>query len=123
MAASKATKLDQSEIAPDHKIGVAISNPAKKTMHSVDLKQLFISNLADNIVETDLMELFGQYGVIQQIRLIKNERGRSKGIAYIHFEKEEGAKKGLALNGHLLDNKVIIVTIADPNKRTAFVKK
>lgn len=39
-------------------IGVAISNPAKKTVHVADQKQLYVTNLADSIVEHDLREMF-----------------------------------------------------------------
>ncbi|KAJ3373752.1 Splicing factor [Kappamyces sp. JEL0680] len=117
-AAAKSKALDQKELVPNRKIGVAISNPSKKTVHDIDPKRLFVSNLADSITEPDLSELFAK-----QIRLVKTETGSTKGIAYVHFETEEAAKKGLQLNGHMLDNRLIIVTIADPNNRRASQKK
>ena len=41
-------------------MGVAISNPKKKTVHEVDKKRLFVSNLADSIAEDDLREFFAK---------------------------------------------------------------
>jgi hypothetical protein len=39
-------------------LGVAISNPKKRTVHEVDKKRLFISNLADSVAENDLNDVF-----------------------------------------------------------------
>jgi RNA recognition motif-containing protein len=123
--AKDACSLDQTEV--DGKvIGVNISNPLKKTVHQVDETQLFVTNLAPSIVESDLKEVFEKFGTITDVRLLHQG---IKSFAYIHFEtkvlmiNKEAAKHGLSLNGTLLDNRVLAVTIADPNVRTAQLKK
>jgi RNA recognition motif-containing protein len=55
--------------------------------------------------------------------LLRDENGKSKGVAYISFSSESEAEKGLELNGTKLDNRIIIVAIADPNKRKEKNKK
>jgi RNA recognition motif-containing protein len=112
---------DQSHIAPNRVIGVAISNPSKKTVHEVDGKQLYISNLPNSIVEADLEDFFKDCGKTQQIRLIRKQNGL--GYAFVQFFEEESARKGLLLNGKLLDNHVLVISVADPNKRSADFKK
>lgn len=112
---------DQSKILPNRVIGVAISNPSKKTVHEVDRKQLYISNLPNSIIENDLKRFFNGCGIIDEIRI--NRKHEKLGYAFINFHDEVSARKGLQLNGETLDNHVLVITVADPNKRTADLKR
>ncbi|KAJ2996767.1 Squamous cell carcinoma antigen recognized by T-cells 3 [Globomyces sp. JEL0801] len=116
-SAGQSCALDQTEFEIGRLMGVAISNPSKRTVHESDPKQLFIANLANTLLEPDLENLFSPCGPIDRIRLIRSDAGKLKGIAYIHFQTIEGARKALEMNGQIVDNRVISITIADPNIR------
>lgn len=116
-SASQSLILNNHECRAGWKIGVAISNPHKRTVHEADKKRLFVSNLAESILEEDLKELFSPCGAIGELRLLKDDSGNSKCAAYVSFATEEEASNGLKLNGSRLDNRIIIVSIADPNKK------
>jgi RNA recognition motif-containing protein len=82
IVARQACSLDQTEL-DNRLIGVHISNPAKKTVHELDETQLYVSNVAPSIIETDLQQVFGVFGKIKDIRL---HRQGIKSFAYIHYE-------------------------------------
>lgn len=71
-SAEKSLVLDKSEIVPGRPIGVAISNPAKRHIPEADEKILFVSNLADSIIEEDLKEFF--YKVFMILKVDKHFR-------------------------------------------------
>jgi len=78
--------------------------------------KLFVGNLSWNSTQESVESLFSQYGTITDAALITDRMtGRSKGIAFITFETEEGAKAAMeALNGYELDGRQLIVNIARP---------
>ena len=49
--------------------------------------------------------------------MLRDEKEKSKGVAYLSFATEAEASLALKLNGSRLDNRLIIVAVADPNKR------
>ena len=69
-------------------INVAISDPRKKKVKEVDPRNLFITNLPFSILEQDLKSTFSCFGEITELRLARDEKGRSKGTAFISFSSE-----------------------------------
>lgn len=69
-------------------INVAISDPRKKKVAKIDPKHLIVNNLAFNFTEPEVIDLFKPCGDLKESRLLLDERGRSKGTAFLMFETE-----------------------------------
>jgi len=55
-------------------------------------KTLFISRLHKNATENDLRREFEMYGTIERVRIVKDKKGRSRGYAFIVYERERDMK-------------------------------
>ncbi|THV02781.1 hypothetical protein K435DRAFT_652425 [Dendrothele bispora CBS 962.96] len=55
-------------------------------------KTLFISRLNKNASETDLRREFETYGTIERVRIVRDKKGRSRGYAFIVYERERDMK-------------------------------
>lgn len=76
-----------------------------------DSTTLRVSNLNEDVIEEDLRDLFGKYGIITRCNIVKDrETGRSRGFAFVSFSdirSAELAKEKLNRSG--LDNLIINV--------------
>ncbi|WP_163833619.1 RNA recognition motif domain-containing protein [Spartinivicinus ruber] len=80
--------------------------------------KLYVGNLPYCINESQLDDLFSQYGEIDDIKLILDrETGRSKGFAFITFASEQAAKQALQHNGIEVEGRTIKVNKAIDNNR------
>lgn len=80
-------------------------------------KKLFIGNLDWNVKEEQLREVFEKYGALEDLVIIKDNLGRSKGFAFATFSNEEDAQKAMSeLNNTKLGNRDIVVNEAKPKK-------
>ena len=84
-------------------------------------RTLYIGNLAYTAVEEDLDIAFESFGEIEDIKLMRDrETGRSRGFAFITFEKEAEAEAAMAMDGKEVAGRPIRVNHAkerQPNKR------
>ncbi|KAM6504410.1 hypothetical protein JOM56_001353 [Amanita muscaria] len=55
-------------------------------------KTLFISRLHKTATETDLRREFEGYGTIERVRVVRDKKGRSRGYAFIVYERERDMK-------------------------------
>ncbi|KAJ3001079.1 hypothetical protein NUW54_g6659 [Trametes sanguinea] len=55
-------------------------------------KTLFIARLNKNATENDLRREFESYGNIERVRVVRDKNGRSRGYAFIVFERERDMK-------------------------------
>ncbi|KAI0350052.1 hypothetical protein OH77DRAFT_1413815 [Trametes cingulata] len=55
-------------------------------------KTLFISRLHKNATENDLRREFESFGSIERVRVVRDKNGRSRGYAFIVFERERDMK-------------------------------
>ncbi|PWN51221.1 RNA-binding domain-containing protein [Violaceomyces palustris] len=68
-------------------------------------KTLFISRLSYDTTEKDLRREFDMYGPIERIRLVTDKEGKSKGYAFILYERERDMRaaykdaEGIKING------------------------
>jgi RNA recognition motif-containing protein len=78
--------------------------------------QIFVGNLSSRIREEELGNLFGKFGQVRQIKLIKdNYTGESKGYAFIEMYEERDANHAIkVLNSKMVDGKKITVKFAKP---------
>ncbi|WP_321330743.1 RNA-binding protein [uncultured Bacteroides sp.] len=77
---------------------------------------IFIAGLSYNISDSDLGELFTEYGEITSAKVITDrETGRSKGYGFVELADEAAGNKAIEeLNGAEIDGKVISVSVARP---------
>ncbi|KAJ3057547.1 Splicing factor [Rhizophlyctis rosea] len=117
-AAKKSLKLNRTEIeaGTGRKIGVAISDPRLTKPKQIDQREVYVSNLAQSLQKEDLEVAFSEFGTVKDVRMIVKENIDSN-RAFVEFENEASAKAALSLNGTMLDGRVVMVTVPDPNLR------
>ena len=59
-------------------------------------KKLYVGNLAFQCHEDDLYEIFGQYGDVGEVNMIRDETGRPRGFAFVTMRTDEGGDKAIA---------------------------
>lgn len=79
---------------------------------------LYIGNLCYQVTEDDLQELFGEFGEIESIKVIRDrETERSKGFGFIEMKNEEDAEASIEeLNGIAYKDRNLVVNKARPRK-------
>lgn len=76
---------------------------------------IFIAGLSYNISDSDLAELFAEYGEVTSAKVISDrETGRSKGYGFVEMEDEAGNKAIEELNGAEIDGKTLSASVARP---------
>ncbi|GAB7022814.1 RNA recognition motif domain-containing protein [Salidesulfovibrio brasiliensis] len=80
-------------------------------------KNIFVGNLAWSASDSDLHDLFSEYGDVSSARVIQDrETGRSRGFGFV--EMESGGDEAIeALNGHSFLGRDLRVNEAQPRER------
>jgi RNA recognition motif-containing protein len=75
---------------------------------------IFIAGLSFKVNDTDLANLFEEYGQITTAKVITDRQtGRSKGYGFVEIDDNEAAEKAIAeLNGAEYDGRTISVSEA-----------
>jgi len=74
---------------------------------------IYVGNLPQNIGEEDLRELFGEYGQVDSVKIIKDfQTGRPKGFGFVDMSQEDGQKAVEALNESDFNGNTLIVNEA-----------
>ncbi|XP_077332161.1 cold-inducible RNA-binding protein B-like isoform X2 [Lithobates pipiens] len=78
---------------------------------SSDEGKLFVGGLSFDTNEQSLEDVFGKYGNIQEVVVVKDrETKRSRGFGFVTFENAEDAKDAMAgMNGKTVDGRQIRV--------------
>ena len=84
---------------------------------SLEKNKLFVNQLAHDVDERILREIFEKYGQLKDVRIVTYRNGHSKGCAYIEYDDEVSARSGLAADGLLVKGKNIRVAISDPKRK------
>lgn len=79
-------------------------------------RTLKVMNLSKDAEREDLYELFGRYGSIERVNLVRHyETKESRGMAFVCFRMREDAQKALdALDGHPYGYQIISIEWAKP---------
>src|SRR5687768_6231625 len=79
-------------------------------------KKLYVGNLTYETTESDLRDLFAEFGTVASVTLIKDrETGSSKGFAFVEMETQEGADQARQkLNNTMLNNRALKIDEARP---------
>jgi RNA recognition motif-containing protein len=82
------------------------------------MKNIFVSNLSFSIGDSDLRQVFEEYGEVISAKVITDRfSGKSRGFGFVEMKNDEEADKAIEeLNNAEFDGKVINVTIARPRE-------
>ncbi len=80
--------------------------------------KLYVGNLSYDTTEDGLRTKFNEAGTVVSVEMIKDrDTGRMKGFAFITMTSQEEAENAIKmLNGKVLDNREIKVSIARPRE-------
>jgi cold-inducible RNA-binding protein len=78
--------------------------------------KLYVGNLSYNTGETELRDLFSQYGAVESVAVITDrDSGRSKGFGFVEFAADAEAQAAVAgLNGKEVGGRALTVSPARP---------
>jgi RNA recognition motif-containing protein len=99
--AAAATKLDGKLLEGHYKLQAKYSEPSKKKEREgamTEGRELHVSNVEYAATEEDVKEIFSKYGTVESVRIPKDLAGKSKGTAFVVFEKKEDAQAALQLD-------------------------
>jgi cold-inducible RNA-binding protein len=84
-------------------------------------KKIFVGNLSFQTTETDLTDLFSQYGAVESVSIITDrDTGRSKGFGFVAMNDDNAEKAISALNGTQLNGRALTVNEARPMVKKEF---
>ena len=78
--------------------------------------KIYVGNLSFETTETEIRELFGQYGEVEEVNLITDrETGRPRGFGFIEIRNDQSARDAIgALDGTEFGSRQIKVNEAKP---------
>ena len=78
--------------------------------------KLYVGNLSYDSSESQLRDLFSQFGEVNSVAVIKDrDTGRSKGFGFVEYGSEEGGRAAIAaLDGKEIGGRAIKVNEARP---------
>jgi RNA recognition motif-containing protein len=79
-------------------------------------RKLYVGNLPYETGETELQELFGPFGAIESVRVMRDmATGRARGFAFVEMGTDEEAQAAASgLNGHEVGGRALTVNEARP---------
>ncbi len=81
-------------------------------------KKLYVGNLPYSVADSDLEQLFGQFGSVQSAQVIMDrDTGRSKGFGFVEMGSDQEAQAAIAgMNGKEVDGRALTVNEARPKE-------
>ncbi|KAK2078141.1 hypothetical protein QBZ16_004009 [Prototheca wickerhamii] len=86
-----------------------------------DMRTVFGYNLPLRAEEPDLFAFFVRAGPLVDIKIIRDRAtGRSKGVAYVEYQRKEDVMGALALSGQALQGQAVMVKMSEAEKNLAW---
>ncbi|XP_031267715.1 polyadenylate-binding protein 6-like [Pistacia vera] len=80
------------------------------TGENLKFTNLYVKNLAEDMTEDALHEMFSKFGKVCNVVIMKDGKGNSRGFGFVNFESAEEARKAVdVLNGALMGSKILFV--------------
>jgi len=81
-------------------------------------RSVLVKNLSYDAIEKDIEAFFERAGKVETVRLLRNKKSRSLGLAFVDFEDMDGAYKAIEeLNGRLFMDRAMNITTAWKSSR------
>lgn len=86
--------------------------------------KLFIGSLSYNTSQTDLEQLFSEFGSVKSVKIVNDrETGRSRGFGFVEMGTANEAQAALSkINGKEIDGRNVAVSIATDKPIRTFNK-
>ena len=82
------------------------------------MKTLFVGNIAPQATETDITDLFGEFGTVRKLNMPRDIfTGKCRGFAFVDMEGHEARAAMTALNGKTFMDSSLKVRDEDPKKK------
>ncbi|KAL2477276.1 Polyadenylate-binding protein 2 [Forsythia ovata] len=76
------------------------------SVNKTKFTNVFVKNMSEETTEEDLGKIFGEFGLLTSVVVMRNEDGKSKCFGFVNFENAEDAARSVELlNGKKFDNK------------------
>uniref|UniRef100_V9KMS2 Polyadenylate-binding protein n=3 Tax=Callorhinchus milii TaxID=7868 RepID=V9KMS2_CALMI len=76
----------------------------------LEYTNVYIKNFGDDMDNGRLRDIFNLFGKTQSVRVMTDERGRSRGFGFVNFEKHEDARMAVAeMNGKEINSRSVYV--------------
>lgn len=114
-AAAAATKLDGTILEGRYKLEAKYSDPANKKQRESAAaagREIHVGSLDRNATEDELRDVFSKYGNIENVKILRNMAGKSKGAGFIVFEKKEEAEAALVLDKIKFKSQILVVELS-----------
>ncbi|XP_059275699.1 28 kDa ribonucleoprotein, chloroplastic [Lycium ferocissimum] len=90
----------------------------EKTQKSNERRKLFVLNLPWSLTVPDIKTLFGEYGIVDDVEIIKTKDGKSRGFAFVTMSTGEEAQAAIdKLDSYELSGRIIRVEFAKRFKK------
>lgn len=79
---------------------------------------IYVGNLSFDAAESEVHELFSQYGEVERVNLITDrDTGRPRGFGFVEMRDDSAGRAAIeALNGHELGGRQLTVNEARPRE-------
>ncbi|MCJ8735264.1 hypothetical protein PDJAM_G00244930 [Pangasius djambal] len=77
---------------------------------AMEFTNVYIKNFGDDFDNERLRNIFSEFGKTLSVRVMTDEKGRSRGFGFVNYENHEDAQKAVAeMNGKELNGRVLYV--------------
>ncbi|KAI4904885.1 hypothetical protein NFI96_011584, partial [Prochilodus magdalenae] len=77
---------------------------------AMEFTNVYIKNFGEDFDNEKLRSVFSEYGKTLSVRVMTDEKGRSRGFGFVNFENHKDAQKAVAeMNGRELNGKILYV--------------
>jgi RNA recognition motif-containing protein len=85
------------------------------------LTRIFVASIPYSVTETQLSDLFSDFGPVSTVRIVTNrETGESKGYGFVDMETQKDAERAVkGMNGYGISGRKIHVAFANQDERAA----
>ncbi|OMO84051.1 hypothetical protein COLO4_22263 [Corchorus olitorius] len=85
----------------------------KEQIMKYKASNVYVKNIDDDVTDEELREHFSQCGIITSAKLMRDDKGMSKGFGFVCFSNPEEATKAVStFHGHMFHRKPLYVAIA-----------